>query len=99
MALVWRKPSAQPPQWSMEDYHTAFVATVTAQIAQGVAPWQQSWKPGARRLPEHLVSGHAYRGVPALHLSVAHTAKGYRDNRWARATEIQALGGQVRPGE
>ena len=95
----WRKPSAQPPTWSLEDYHAAFVATVTAQIAQGVAPWQQSWTPGARRLPEHLVSGHAYRGVPALHLSVAHTAKGYRDNRWATATEIQALGGQVRPGE
>ena len=71
----------------------------SAQIAQGVSPWQQSWTPGARRLPEHLVSGHAYRGVPALHLSVAHTAKGYRDNRRATATEIQALGGQVRPGE
>ena len=56
----WRKPSAQPPQWSLEDYHTAFVA---------------------------------------LHLSVAHPAKGYRDNRRATATEIQALGGQVRPGE
>ena len=98
--MAWRrKPSAHPPQWSLEDYHTAFIATVTAQIAQGVAPWQQSWTPGARRLPEHLVSGHAYRGVPALHLSVAHTAKGYRDNRWATATEIQALGGQVRPGE
>ena len=37
--------------------------------------------------------------MPALHLSVAHTAKGYRDNRRATATEIQALGGQVRPGE
>ena len=45
------------------------------------------------------MSGHAYRGVHALHLSVAQTAKGYRDNRWATATEIQALGGQVRPGE
>ena len=32
-------------------------------------------------------------------MSVAQTAKGYRDNRWATATEIQALGGQVRPGE
>ena len=95
----WRKQSAQTPTWSLEDYHTAFVATVKAQIEQGVAPWQQSWQPGARRLPEHLVSGHAYRGVHALHLSVAQTAKGYRDNRWATATEIQALGGQVRPGE
>ena len=64
-----------------------------------MAPWQQSWKPGASRLPEHLVSGHAYRGVNALYLSVTQTAKSYRDNRWATATQIQALGGQVRPGE
>ena len=95
----WRKQSAQTPAWNLEDYHTAFVATVKAQIERGVAPWQQSWTPGARRLPEHLVSGHAYRGVSALYLSVTQTAKGYRDNRWATATEIQALGGQVRPGE
>ena len=95
----WRTPSAQTPTWSLEDDHTAFVATLKAQIEQGVAPWQQPWTPGERRLPEHLVSGQAYRGVNALHLSVTQTAKGYRDNRWATATEIQALGGQVRPGE
>ena len=95
----WRKQSAQTPAWNLEDYHTAFAATLKEQIEQGVAPWQQSWKPGARRLPEQLVSGNAYRGVNALHLSVAHIAKGYRDNRWATATQIQALGGQVRPGE
>ena len=95
----WRKQSAQTPAWNLEDYHAAFIATIKEQIEQGVAPWQQSWKPGARRFPEHLVSEHAYRGVNVLHLSVTQTAKGYRDNRWATATEIQALGGQVRPGE
>ena len=95
----WRTPSAQTPTWSLEDDHTAFTATITAQIEQGVAPWQQSWTPGARRLPEHLVSGHAYRGVNALQLSVTQAAKGYRDNRWATATQIQALGGQVHLGE
>ena len=95
----WRKQSAQTPAWNLEDYHIAFTATIQEQIEQGVAPWQKSWTPGARRLPEHLVSGHAYRGVNALYLSVAQTAKGYRDNRWATATQIQALGGQVRPGE
>ena len=75
----WRKQSAQTPAWNLEDYHTAFTATIQEQIEQGVAPWQKSWKPGARRLPEHLVSGNAYRGVNALYLSVAQTAKGYRD--------------------
>ena len=95
----WRTPSAQTPTWSREDDHTAFVATLKAQIEQGVAPWQQSWTPGVRRLPEHLVNGNAYRGVNALYLSVVQTAKDYRDNRWATATQIQALGGHVRTGE
>ena len=95
----WRKQSAQTRAWNLEDYHTAFIATIKEQIEQGVASWQQSWEPGARRLPEHLVSGHAYRGVNALQLSVTQTAKGYSDNRWATAGQIQALGGQVRPGE
>ena len=94
----WRAPSAQTPTWSLEDDHTAFVATLKAQIEQGVAPWQQSWTPGVRRLPEHLVNGNAYRGVNALYLSVVQTAKDYRDNRWATATQIQALGGHVRTG-
>ncbi len=95
----WRTPSAQTPTWSLEDDHTAFVATLKAQIEQGVAPWQQSWKPGERRLPEHLVNGNAYRGVNSLYLSVVQTVKDYRDNRWATPTQIQALGGHVRTGE
>ena len=95
----WRRPSTQTRAWNVEDDHAAFITAIKKQIEQGVAPWQQSWRSGARRLPEHLVSGHAYRGVHALQLSVTHTAKGYRDNRWATAAEIQALGGQVRPGE
>ena len=95
----WRRPSTQTRAWNLEDYHAAFIATIKKQIEQGVAPWQQSWRSGARRLPEHLVNGHAYRGVHALQLSVTQTTKGYRDNRWATATQIQALRGQVRPGE
>ena len=81
----WRKQSAQTRAWNLEDYHTAFIATIKEQIEQGVAPWQQSWGGGARQLPERLVSGHAYRGVNALQLSVTQTAKGYSDNRWATA--------------
>ena len=55
----WRKQSAQTPTWSLEDYHTAFVATVKAQIEQGVAPWQQSCPPlrvsVSRPITSHIV--------------------------------------------
>ena len=64
-----------------------------------MAPWQKPWTPGERRLPEHLVSGHAYWGVNALHLSVTQTAKGYRDHRWATYKQLHDRGGQVRTGE
>ena len=41
----WRTPSAQTPTWSLEDDHAAFVATVTAQIAQGVARGSSRGRP------------------------------------------------------
>ena len=95
----WRNQSAQPPAWNLKAYHAAFTATSKAQIEQGVAPWQQSWKPGARRLPENLQTGTPYRGGNAIYLSVTAAANGYTDTRWATYTQIQELGGQVRPGE
>ena len=95
----WRKQSAQTPRWSLEDDRTAFTATSKAQIEQGVAPWQQPGKPGARRLPENLRTGKPYRGGNAVYLSVTAEEKGYTDTRWATYKQIQELGGQVRTGE
>ena len=102
----WRKQSAQIPRqsaqttrWSLEDYHTAFAATVTAQIEQGVAPWQKPWKPGERRLPENIQTGKPYRGVNSVYLSVTAEEKGYTDTRWATYKQIKERGGQVRTGE
>ena len=95
----WRNQSAQPPAWNLKAYHAAFTATSKAQIEQGVAPWQQPWKSGARRLPENLQTGTPYLGGNAIYLSVTAAANGYTDTRWATYTQIQELGGQVRPGE
>ena len=100
--MAWRhKPSAQTPRsrWNLNDYHTAFAATSKAQIEQGVAPWQTSWTPGARRRPANLQTGTPYRGSNAVYLSVTQTAKGYRDHRWATYKQIHDMGGQVRTGE
>ena len=64
-----------------------------------MAPWQKPWKSGERRLPENLQSGKPYRGGNSVYLSVAQTAKGYGDNRWATYKQIKDMGGQVRKGE
>ncbi len=99
MAWGRKTTAAQTPAWSQDDYHTDFAAKIKDQIAQGVAPWQKPWKPGERRLPENLQSGKPYRGGNSVYLSVAQTAKGYSDHRWATYKQIKDMGGQVRKGE
>ena len=74
-------------------------AKIKDQIEQGVAPWQKPWKPGERRLPENVASKKPYRGGNSVYLSVAQTAKGYSDHRWATYKQIKDMGGQVRKGE
>ena len=99
MAWGRKHTTAQTPAWSQDDYHTDFAAKIKDQIEQGVAPWQKPWKPGERRLPENVASKKPYRGGNSVYLSVAQTAKGYSDNRWATYKQIKDMGGQVRKGE
>ncbi len=74
MAWGRRTTAAQKPAWSQDDYHTAFATKINEQIEQGVGPWQKSWKPGERRLPENIQSGRSYRGGNSVYLSVTQTA-------------------------
>ena len=99
MAWGRKNTAAQKPAWSQDDYHAAFAGKFKEQIAQDVAPWQKPWKPGERRLPENVASKRPYRGGNSVYLSVAQTAKGYSDNRWATYKQIKDMGGQVRKGE
>ena len=99
MAWGRKHTAAQTPAWSQDDYHTAFAGKLKEQIEQGVAPWQKPWKPGERRLPENIQTGRPYRGGNSVYLSVAQTAKGYGDHRWATYKQIKDMGGQVRKGE
>ncbi len=99
MAWGRKTTAAQKPVWSQDDYHTAFASKIKEQIEQGVAPWQKPWKPGEARLPKNIQSGKPYRGGNSVYLSVAQTAKGYGDNRWATYKQIKDMGGQVRKGE
>ena len=96
--MAWGRTSKKPA-WSQDDYHHEFAGTLRAQIEAGVAPWQKPWKPGEKHLPENVKTEKPYRGGNSLYLSVAQTAKGYGDHRWATHKQIQALGGQVRKGE
>ena len=50
-------------------------------------------------MPENVASKKPYRGGNSVYLSVAQTAKGYGDHRWATYKQIKDMGGQVRKGE
>ena len=99
MAWGRRHTAANTPAWSQDDYHAEFADKLREQIKAGVAPWQKPWKPGERRMPENLATSKPYRGGNSVYLSVAQTAKGYGDNRWATYKQIKDMGGQVRKGE
>ena len=99
MAWGRKKPPADKPRWNQDDYHREFAGQLKAQIAQGVAPWQQPWTPGEQRLPKNIQTDKPYRGGNSVYLSVTQTAKGYSDHRWATYKQIKDMGGQVRKGE
>ena len=48
MPPITPRPSAAAPRQTDPDSHTDCAARITAQFAQGVAPWQTPWTPAAR---------------------------------------------------
>ena len=83
----------------LDDYHRHFAETLIEQIKTGTAPFQKSWKPGERALPESLRTGEPYRGGNSLRLQVEAARRGYTDSRWGTYRQIAAAGGHVKRGE
>jgi len=81
------------------DYHQDFAEKLLEQIKAGAAPFQKSWKPGERSVPEKLRNGEPYRGGNNLRLTVEAARRGYTDPRWGTYRQIAAAGGHVKRGE
>lgn len=66
-------------------------------LRAGTPPWRRPWRADRSNtgVAANGATGHTYRGVNALLLSLA----GYECRWWATYTQIQALGGRVRKGE
>lgn len=66
-------------------------------LRAGTPPWRRPWRPDRTNtgVAANALSGHTYRGVNALLLSVS----GYECRWWATFAQVQALGGRVRKGE
>ena len=63
MPPITPMPSAAAPRQTDPDDHKDCAARITAQFAQGVAPWARPWKPGESRLPEKHPNRQARTGV------------------------------------
>ena len=83
----------------MGEYHKKVADVIIKQIRQGVASWQQPWKPGERSMPENVASGNRYNGGNSLHLAAVAQERGYSDNRWGTLKQINRQGGRIRKGE
>ena len=74
------------------DVYTLVTEKVIALLAEGTAPWRQTWSGG--ELPRNLVSGKPYRGINLLLLSMNRFASPY----WLTFNQAKQLGGHIKKG-
>lgn len=74
------------------DVYTLVTEKVMALLAEGTAPWRQTWR--GSELPSNLVSGKPYRGINLLLLSMNRFASPY----WLTFNQAQQLGGHIKKG-
>lgn len=56
--------------------------------------WEKDWK--AVDVPRNGTSGHVYRGINRLNLTLVSMARGYQDSRWMTYHQIQKKGWKLR---
>jgi antirestriction protein ArdC len=83
----------------MKDIYQSVTDKVIAELEQGVAPWVQPWSGNSDPFPRNLASGHQYRGINILILSMEANAKGYASNQWLTFKQALEQGAHVRKGE
>lgn len=90
-------PLAEKSSSEKKSFAQMVADRLIAQLAQGVAPWQKPWAPGAGGsfVPMNPTTGKRYRGINAIHLM----AQQRDDSRWMTYNQAKAKGYQVRKGE
>lgn len=82
------------PEW--RDVKSEVAKTLIDAMRKGETPWQKPWSSTAMR-PRNPVTGHPYRGVNRVLLSLA--GAGAANGLWVTYRQAQAQGWQVRMGE
>lgn len=82
---------------TQNDIREQVTARIVAALRAGTPPWRRPWRADVTNVgfAANGATGHTYRGVNALLLSLA----GYECRWWATYSQIQSLGGRVRKGE
>lgn len=68
-------------------------------LESGTAPWVKPWTGNALDGAPHNLSGHVYRGINVLLLTLAQMNRGYATSQWMTYNQAKKEGGQVRKGE
>ena len=78
------------------DVYRTITDRVVAALAEGTVPWRRPW---LSQRPASVASGHAYRGINWLVLSMVADDRGYGSTTWGTYRAWQERGAQVRGGE
>lgn len=83
------------------DHYAEVTEQIVSAMEQGRLPWRQPWEAGLcgdSMLPRNAVTGHRYRGINQLVLSMSPQAAAEADPRWCTYKQAQDHGWQVRGG-
>lgn len=89
------------PREFQRDHYAEVTNRIIAALEAGTRPWRRPWDPNkvGGGGPVNGVSGHRYRGVNTLLLSMTPPMVAAGDPRWMSFKQAQDKGWQVRKGE
>ena len=79
--------------------YEVITARIIEALEKGTIPWRQPWS-----VPEHgelrnAITGHRYRGINPIILSVSAATQGFADPRWLTFKQAREKDASVRKGE
>ena len=75
------------------DIYQEVTDRIVAALEAGTAPWRKPWNVRENGALQNLITGHTYRGLNVLLLSLSAMEHGFTSPYWLTANQIKAAGG------
>lgn len=99
MARTTRKTTRKASTGAKRDIYQEVTDRIVAALEAGTVPWRKPWNTRTSGRLQNLVTGHPYRGVNILLLTLTSWERGFTSPYWLTFNQAKELGGNVKAGE